>query len=268
MMKTFKHRSWNHICWTFQSRNGKSKMYLNGELQGSFQFETDFVKAGILGSDEVYESAFVIGQEPDAPSPNGGYEAEQVFVGDFTELNMWNKTLDATKIKLMGQCKNFDKGNIIAWKLENFVINKVKIEDYNNLEDLCKSSDQLLVFPKKRSWSAAWTLCSAHGGLVYTPDNEEENKELTKTLEPYNDKCADPVSGNLAWLGIKSKNYKWYKMEDESTLSVQKYTSWAVTAPYFENYECGFTKVDSTWDSDLNCNKKVKLCTVCKITGR
>ena len=80
MMETFKHRTWNHICWTFRSKTGTSEIYLNGEFQGSYKFDTDFIRAGILGSDEVFESAFVIGQEPDAPSPNGGYEAEQVFV--------------------------------------------------------------------------------------------------------------------------------------------------------------------------------------------
>ena len=111
------------------------------------------------------------------------------------------------------------------------------------------------------------TLCSAHGGLVYTPDNEEENNELTKTLEPFNDKCADPVSGNLAWLGIKSKNYKWYKIGEESKLTEQNFTSWKVGAPYFESYECGFTTVGGIWFSALNCNIKMKLCTVCKITG-
>ena len=49
---------------------------------------------------------------------------------------------------------------------------------------------------------------------------------------------------------------------------VQKFTSWeADTAPYYESFECGFLKLDGTWDSDLSCRTKVKLCTVCKITG-
>ena len=266
-MKTFKHRSWNHICWTFQSLTGMNRIYLNGQLQGSFVINSEFTRKGILGSDEVFQSAFIIGQEPDPPSPNGGYEAEQVFVGDLTELNMWNFTLDENTINLMGNCKSFMKGNIIAWNLENFVVYKVKIEDNDNLEDLCTSVDQLLVFPKKRSWSAAWTLCLAHGGNIHTPENEEENNQLSETLEPYKDKCADPVSGNLAWLGINSKNYIWHKITNRKYLSVQKFTNWAVTAPYYDSYECGFTKVGGTWDSDLNCNKKVKLCTVCKISG-
>ena len=88
-------------------------MYLNGELQGSFTIQSDFSKKGILGSSETFESAFIIGQEPDAPSPRGGFETEQVFVGDITELNMWNYTLEESDIQLKGKCINFDKGNII-----------------------------------------------------------------------------------------------------------------------------------------------------------
>ena len=51
-------------------------------------------------------------------------------------------------------------------------------------------------------------------------------------------------------------------------MSEQSFTNWAVTAPYFNSYECGFIKVDGTWDSDANCHKSVKLCTVCKVSGK
>ena len=269
LMKTFKHRSWNHICWTFESKTGLNKIYLNGELQGSFEIKSDFIRNGILGSDETLDSAFILGQEPDAPSPRGGFDTEQVFVGDITELNMWNFTLKESDIKAKGICKNFEKGNIISWDLNNFIVNKVKVEDLENMEDLCKSVEQLFVFPKKRSWSAAWTLCTAHGGIIHTPQNEDENSQMISTMDPYKDQCVDPVSGNLAWLGIKSKNYIWYKIGEKKTLSVQKFTNLeADTAPYFDSFECGFVRLDGTWDSDLNCNKKVKLCTVCKITGK
>ena len=267
MSYTFKHRAWNHICWNFESTTGINKMYLNGELQGSFEISSDFTRRGVLGSDEVFESAFIIGQEPDPPSPRGGFEAEQVFVGHITELNMWNYTLSEIKIKLKGTCKNFDKGNIIGWDLDNFIVNDVKVGEVK-LEEFCNSGDRLLVFPKKRSWSAAWTLCSAHGGMVHTPNDDIENNELINIMKPYNAECADPMSGNLVWLGIKSKNYIWYKINYDKSLAVQKFLNWKVTAPYFKNYECGFATVNKTWDSDTNCHKKVKMCTVCKLSGK
>ena len=206
MMKTFKHRSWNQICWTFQSKTGTNKFYLNGVFQGSYVIDSEFIRRGVLGSDEVFTSSFIIGQEPDPPSPRGGFEAEQVFVGDITEFNLWNFTLDDITINLMGKCKKFGKGNIIPWDLKRFIVNKVKIEDID-LADLCKPVNQLLVFPKKRSWSAAQTLCTSHGGSLQAPANKEENNKLTIAMEPYKDTCADPVSGNIVWLGIKSEKY-------------------------------------------------------------
>ena len=269
-MKTFKHRSWNHICWTFQSESGMNQFYLNGEFQGSFIIDSDFVREGVLGSDEVFDSAFIIGQEPDPPSLKGGFEKEQVFVGDITELNFWNSKLDETLIKRMGNCEKFEKGNIISWNLENFVVNKVKVEDLESLEDLCKFEDELLIFPNRRSWPAAWSLCFAHGGIIHTPQNEKENDELMRVMKPYETQCVDPVSKNIAWLGIKSTNKVWYNIGKKNHLSNQNYKKWkSSSAPYFLNYPCGFIQVGGIWDSaQFGCeNKELKLCTVCKTSG-
>ena len=80
LIKQFKHRAWNHICWTFQSKSGLSRIYLNGKFVASFTITTEFVRSGILGSEEVCDSAFIIGQDTDPPSVRGGFEKDQVFV--------------------------------------------------------------------------------------------------------------------------------------------------------------------------------------------
>ena len=267
-MKSFKHRSWNHICWNFQSKTGLNRIFLNGELEGTFVSDSEFVKNGIVGSETVLEYAFIVGQEPDPPSTKGGFESEQAFVGDITELNMWNYTLEESTIKSLGNCETFEKGNIIPWSIKNFEINNVKIEEKSNLEDICKPVEDLLVFPKKMSWNTAWTICLSHGGYIQTPQNDEENNKFIETLKPYKTSCADPVSGNIAWLGIKSMNFNWYKLKDRKNFSSQSFTNWKVSAPYYENYDCGFIKADGIWDSDIICSKKMKLCTVCKISGK
>ena len=246
-------------------------MYLNGVLQGSYIIDSDFVGEGIPGSDEVFSSAFIIGQEPDPPSPRGGFETEQVFVGDITELNMWNFTLDESTIRNMGNCESFAKGNIISWNLESFEVNNVKVEELEGFDDLCKSDDELLVFPNKRSWSEAWSLCYAHGGIIHTPQNQKENDEFIQVMKPYKAQCADPVSKNLAWLGIKSRNRDWYKIGKKEQLATRNYTNWkSFYEPYFANYDCGFIQVGGTWDSDQsvhNCNIDLRFCTVCKTSG-
>ena len=267
-MKEFKHRSWNHLCWTFQSLSGMNKIYLNGNLQGSFTIDSEFIKKGILGSKETLEWAFVIGQEPDAPSPRGGFEEEQVFVGDITELNIWNYTLNDEQLKLKGICKDFEKGNVVSWDINNFVINEVSVEEMDIMEELCKTPHSLFVFADRIPWSQALSLCQAHGGNIFTPTSIDENIEMMEALKFSKEECADPVSSNLAWLGIQSKDYILYRINQNRSLTIQSFTNWkANTAPYFDTFDCGFIATDGTWDSDKACSSKVKLCTVCKIKG-
>ena len=270
-MRKYKHRAWNHICWSVESKTGINKMYLNGHKQGSFTINSPSVKDGTPGTDEVYDSAFIIGQDPDPPSPNGGYEKEQVFVGDITELNIWNKTLDETEILNMGLCKTFPKGNVVSWNLDNFLLNQVEKHEISSLEELCKERENIIVFPSKRSWPEAWTLCKAHGGIIFTPQNDEENKHLMNLLTPYESQCLDPVSGNLAWLGIRARNRVWYRMGKNNEIRVVNYTNWRSSqAPFFPNYDCGFIQTGGIWNSDsslVNCNKDLRLCTACEISG-
>ena len=80
-------------------------------IKGSYQLQSEFVRRGVPGTaqvinrilskflallGQVVDSAFVLGQEPDAPSPRGGYEASQAFVGDITELNLWDTEVRRT----------------------------------------------------------------------------------------------------------------------------------------------------------------------------
>ena len=268
-MKKFNHRSWNHICWVFESQTGNSRFYLNGEYQGSFQSDGDIVRGGIPGSHELYDSAFIIGQEPDPPSPNGGYQQEQNFVGDITELNLWDKRLSDETIELMGKCKLFERGNVIKWNLEDFTVNKVKVDKLERLDDLCETPVNLFVFSEKLSWIEAWNLCTVHGGALHTPDSQQENDELSKVLQPFKDKCGEPDSGRLAWIGVQSRNFTWYKMKNQfgTASSEQHFTAWGgnANAYYYASYKCAYFKDDGTWTTDSTCRKTA--CTVCEVVG-
>ena len=85
----FKHRTWNHFCWSYASLTGESRIYSNGVLQGG---ETIATSIEIPGSDEVSGSAFIIGQEPD--SFRGGFDWNQAFRGDISEMNVWDYVLN------------------------------------------------------------------------------------------------------------------------------------------------------------------------------
>ena len=260
------------MCWSFDHRTGMNKIFLNGELRGSFILELKEIKKAFPGAEKTFSSALIIGQEPDPPYPDGGFDKDQVFAGDFTELNIWDRPLDEELIADLGKCKSFSKGNVVAWDIKNFEVNKAVVENLNDFHDLCKSDDNFLVFSTKQSWPEAWATCRAHGGIIYTPQSEEENLHLLDIMKPHEEKCREPVLKKLTWLGIKARKSVWYTMgEREDHLTRLKYTNWlASSQPYFADYDCGFIYTNGIWDSDQsaqNCNKDIRLCTVCRTYG-
>ena len=71
----FRHRTWNHFCWTYTSRTGVNNMYFNGDLVGSFEVGSPGRRPVIDGSRStgVLDSAFMMGQEPDDIRGRGKY---------------------------------------------------------------------------------------------------------------------------------------------------------------------------------------------------
>ena len=115
----FKHRSWNHLCWSYSSQNGMNTFYHNGYLLGTKPMPSFNGSFPLMKGDKEYESsAFIIGQEQDWI--RGRYESSQVYSGDITELNMWDSILESHVIYKLASCKLFDKGNVIAWKRRDF----------------------------------------------------------------------------------------------------------------------------------------------------
>ena len=39
LLKSFKHRFWNHFCWSFDHKTQMNKLFLNGKLEGSFKIK-------------------------------------------------------------------------------------------------------------------------------------------------------------------------------------------------------------------------------------
>ena len=85
----------------------------------------------------------------------GGYDKDQAFFGELTELNMWSYILDDDKIKQKAQCKDWTKGNIVAWERANLKAHNVATKDIDNASSLCSKHRQLVIFPQKVVWSEA-----------------------------------------------------------------------------------------------------------------
>ena len=264
----YKHRTWNHFCWSFSSINGGSMFFHNGKLVGNKSISTSRGEFFTIQGDQAYEdSAFIIGQEQDWI--RGRYEASQVYSGEITELNMWSDMLTQNKISLMASCRSFEKGNIVAWERNNFRIHKVADQGVTkNYNLMCQPIKKHIIFPKAVTLKDAEILCHVHGGRIATPTSEEENDQMIEIVKKHKEKCLDlsnPLQQKRSlWLGMKQINNTFYKMNFNTIIGTPTYTRWDQYTPFYPNLGCAFMQEDGYWgfrDKDT-CNK-LELCTVC-----
>ena len=173
----FRHREWNHICWTYSFENNWHRIYINGELKAS---KVNYIDSKITvwkASSKVKKYAFVIGQEPD--SIRGGYTIDQLFQGSIYELNIWNVVLDENTINDLANCKRKLKGNVKSWRIENLLVNKALVlKGKDKVSDMCNRKKMLVIFPRRQPFPVAKDICQLHGGQIHTPASREENKEV------------------------------------------------------------------------------------------
>ena len=158
----------------------------------------------------------------------GGYDIEQVFIGDITELNMWDKILEDQDIEKMAHCTYFPKGNVVTWDKTKFKINKAQVKMLEERKAVCKKSKQLFMFASRMSLVEARALCFIHGGRIFTPNSEDENKDLLALANTYKDRCENKDTNIIVWLGLEKKKGTWYENSDGDTISPAQtnFTNW------------------------------------------
>ncbi|KAL3867860.1 hypothetical protein ACJMK2_040706, partial [Sinanodonta woodiana] len=97
---------WHHICVIWSSKRGTWKIYMDG---GPLDDGHDLANGQtIKGGGE-----FIIGQEQD--SLGGDFSSVESFIGQLTQLNMWDYELPLTEIESLRMSCNKKLGNVIAW---------------------------------------------------------------------------------------------------------------------------------------------------------
>ena len=190
----FRHRQWNHFCFAYSSNKKVGKLYYNGELikqvsEGNF---TD-----IESGESVLQSSFIIAQEPDIFE--GGYDPAQLFNGEISELNMWNKVIDDTEIKSLATCSKLVRGDVIAWEKEYFTIFKAEASVAKNISLFCEQGRDLVIFPQKNSFKGAKALCHIHGGQLVVPFSKRQEKEIMNVVESFSRKTFCKNKGIFMW---------------------------------------------------------------------
>ncbi|EDO34151.1 predicted protein, partial [Nematostella vectensis] len=97
---------WHHVAVTWSSASGTWKAYIDGRLVRSssspFQIGQVIRGGGVM----------LVGQEQD--ELGGGFNAEESFVGDLSQVNVWSRVLSDNEIfTLAYSC--VDKGDVVAW---------------------------------------------------------------------------------------------------------------------------------------------------------
>ncbi|XP_032901404.1 serum amyloid P-component-like isoform X5 [Amblyraja radiata] len=94
-----------HICVTWESQEGEITVWVNGRRSVR--------KFGGKGRVVKGPGAFILGQEQD--SVGGGFDINQSFAGEISDVHMWDHVLQPNDIKTVSQgCLRYG-GNIIDW---------------------------------------------------------------------------------------------------------------------------------------------------------
>ncbi|XP_059204401.1 C-reactive protein-like [Centropristis striata] len=101
-----------HMCVTWDSSTGASAFFMDGKKS-----VTKIYKKGhsISSGGRV-----IIGQDPD--SYLGDFEASQSFVGEMSDINMWDSVLSDSQIRDVFSGKKVQRGNVFDWETAELTV--------------------------------------------------------------------------------------------------------------------------------------------------
>ena len=268
IVNEYHHRTWNHFCWSYSGSKLFSKLYHNGQL-----IENATMRGpNILDSRTATDSAFIVGQDQDII--RGGYDAAESFYGEIAELNMWDEVVDDQNIESMSRCKNFEKGNAVAWKREYWKTSNVAVDELTEPKEMCRKESLFVVFPHPAGIHQANKICQIHGGSVVVPRSKEENDKFFEILEEHNSTCQNTElfgeisKGKFAWLGLEKHGKVWRDAATKEMLKPKKhFSNWMGNGVQSE-HGCAFINTNNYWSASYVAAfcETLRLCFVCSIS--
>ena len=277
-LKSFHHRTWNHLCWTLSTVTGSSTFYHNGDMIGSKQINTNDIDFALKRSSQMQDSAFIFGQEPD--SIRGGFDEHEAFIGDLSEFNVWNYTLSGSEIYSMAVCNIITRGNVVSWDFnkkainDNIRVHNVVFTELSHSTELCKVAHHLVIFPERVQYPKAKETCGIHGGSLAVPHSELEANQMLEIVKKHRDSCIQSTgqaSENLVWIGARQIDGIWHEVprdrhlwSDSSSNSRLNFTNF-LRAGANLNTNCAYLRKGGVWmEGDQNlCAYHLSLCTIC-----
>ncbi|KAK3571413.1 hypothetical protein QTP86_011687 [Hemibagrus guttatus] len=95
-----------HLCVTWESSTGATAFWVNGRRS--------MLKIYRRGFNLNPNGSIILGQDPD--SYLGDFDEKQSFVGEITDVHMWDIVLDPGQIKQLYENQALgDRGNVLDW---------------------------------------------------------------------------------------------------------------------------------------------------------
>ncbi|XP_019645823.1 PREDICTED: uncharacterized protein LOC109486433 [Branchiostoma belcheri] len=130
---------WHTICTTWRSSDGAWQLYADGVL-------TDSGSGFRVGGRVRTGGTWILGQDQDVVG--GGFDADQSFIGELSEVNLWDRVLSPAEIA--ADCSYH--GNVIDWDTTNItVFGQASRAEYQCENRTCQAD---------QSWSGVQTNCS------------------------------------------------------------------------------------------------------------
>ncbi|KAL1021876.1 hypothetical protein UPYG_G00019190 [Umbra pygmaea] len=102
-----------HLCLTWESQFGLTAFYVDGRRS--------LRKVYNVGHKVTAGGRVILGQDADAFL--GKFDKKQSFVGEITDVNMWNYVLPTAIIKDLHAGKYAPRGNVFDWETINMKVN-------------------------------------------------------------------------------------------------------------------------------------------------
>ncbi|KAK6480567.1 serum amyloid P-component-like [Huso huso] len=118
---------WVHVCVTWESSSGIAQLWINGK--GS-------VRKGLNRGRSLHgKPSVVLGQEQD--SYGGTFDKSQSFVGQISDLHMWDRALSPCEICAANEGSYFQPGNVLNWAalqytMHGYVLLEKMVPTYNS----------------------------------------------------------------------------------------------------------------------------------------
>lgn len=99
--------AWHHICVTWHRSHGRWAIYVDGDRKDAGS-DTDASK------DIHGDGILILGQDQDS---FGGNFTEP-FVGNITDFNLWNSSLEARQVSGLSACSSETQDAVFSWNLD------------------------------------------------------------------------------------------------------------------------------------------------------